>query len=116
MCIIVVSFPVKAADADAPAAVLVPAERLDAPGFHSNHRRSRLPHHIMPEMPSPVTVAAGDTEIVIVAVGKVFRQWEKRFQAIFGNPDFFLTGGSQGDSVGIGESGGWGFERSLCVG
>ena len=43
------------------------------PGFHSNHRRSRLPHHIMPEMPSPVTVAAGDTEIVIVAVGKVFR-------------------------------------------
>ena len=68
----------------------------------------------MPEMPSPVTVAAGDTEIVIVAVGKVFRQWEKRFQTIFGNPDFFLTGGSQGDSVGIGESGA-GVSREVCV-
>lgn len=36
MCIIVVSFPVKAADADAPSAVLVPADRFYVAGFYGD--------------------------------------------------------------------------------
>ena len=36
MCIIVVSFPVKAADADAPAAVLVPTDRFYVAGFYGD--------------------------------------------------------------------------------
>lgn len=40
MCIVIVAFFVKTADADTPAAVLVPSQRLHVAGFHGDDRRA----------------------------------------------------------------------------
>lgn len=38
MCVVIVALPVKAADADTPSAVLVPAQRFNLAGFYGNDR------------------------------------------------------------------------------
>ena len=47
MGIIVVPFFVKAADAEPPSAVLIPADGFHIAGFDGDDGRARLPHHVM---------------------------------------------------------------------
>ena len=72
MGVIIVALSVKAADADAPAAVLVPAKGFHVAGFHCDDRGSYLAEHVMSKMRPFVAVTAGGAEIVIVAVFKSF--------------------------------------------
>ena len=83
VCIVIVPLAVEAADPDAPAAVLVPADRLDIAGFYSDDRRSDGAHHIMSEMMPAIAVAAGGTEIVEVAVIVAAGDRRERLQPVF---------------------------------
>ena len=58
VCVIIVTFAVKAPDADAPPAILVPAKGFHIAGFYRNNRCANLSHHIMPKMRSFVSITA----------------------------------------------------------
>ena len=85
MRIIIGAFPIKAADAQPPAAILIPAVGLYDPTLHSDNRRADRAEQVIAEMPPAVAVGAGIAEIVIMAVAKAFRD-----RAI-GLQPYFLT-------------------------
>ena len=89
MGIVVVTLLVKTADADAPAAVLVPAHGFYIAGFHSHDRSASLSHHVVSQMLSLIAVGAGNAEIVVIGVGKPLGNGKKPLHAIFSNPDLF---------------------------
>ena len=69
--VIVIPFSVKASDTDAPAAVLIPAQRLHVSGFDCNDRRPYLSQQIMPQVVPAVSIASGCAEIIIILVRKI---------------------------------------------
>ena len=79
MCIVIVAFFVKAADPKPPASVLVPADSLHIAGFHGNDGGSYLAHHIMSEMLALEAIAAGNTKIVIILIGKMLSNGREGF-------------------------------------
>ena len=76
MRIVIIPSAVEAADADAPAAVLVPAQRLDSAGLDSRDRCSHESHHVVAEVLSLVAVATADTEVIVMTVIKAACQRE----------------------------------------
>ena len=82
MCIVIISLFIKAADADAPAAVAVPTQAFHIAGFHGNDRRANLPHHVMAEMLAAVAERAGRAKIVVIVIRESLCNRGKRFQAI----------------------------------
>ena len=72
MGVIIISFFIKAADADPPAAVAVPSQTFHIAGFHSDNRRTDLSHHIVPKVLPAVTEGTGRAKVVIVRVRKPF--------------------------------------------
>ena len=73
MRIVIVPLPVKAADADTPAPVLIPAQSLHITGLHRNDRCADLPHHVVAQMRPRIAIAAGSPKIIVMAVVKPFR-------------------------------------------
>ena len=82
MRIIIVSLFVKAADTDPPAPVLVPAQRLDISGFHTDYGRPDLPKHVMPQMVSFISVTSGHPKIIIIRVRESFGNRAESLQAV----------------------------------
>ncbi len=82
MGIVVIPLGVEAPDADAPSAVLVPAEGLHNAGLHRNHRRSGGRHHVVPQVGPREAVGPGRAEIVVLLVGKPLRNRRKSGQAV----------------------------------
>ena len=72
MRIVIIPLTVKTADADTPAAILVPTEGLHNAGFDTDDRRTDLSHHVMSQMRSGISVTSGGSEIIIMAVIKSF--------------------------------------------
>ena len=73
MCIVIVALIIKAADTNAPAAVLVPAQGFHSAGLDSNDRYTDEPHHVMAQMPSFISVASSRPEIIIMSIIKSSR-------------------------------------------
>ena len=82
MGVIIIALLIKAADADPPASVPVPAKSLHIAGFNGGYGGSDLPHHIMAKVGSFVAIASGGTKIVIIAVVKSFGNGRKGFQPV----------------------------------
>jgi hypothetical protein len=83
MSIIIIPLPIKAADTDPPAAVLVPAESLHITGLHGNDRGADLAHHIMSEMLPLEAIASGYPKIIEVAVGIILGDRKISLKTIF---------------------------------
>ena len=83
MRIIIGAFPIKAADAQPPAAILIPAVGLYDPTLHSDNRRADRAEQVIAEMPPAVAVGAGIAEIVIMAVAKALRDRAIGLQPVF---------------------------------
>ena len=81
--IVIVPFAVKAADADAPASVPVPADCLHIAGLHGDNRCTHLSYHVVPQMLSFIAVASSRSEIVIMAVFKAFCNGGIGFQSVY---------------------------------
>ena len=79
MGIVIIPLFVKAADAKAPAAVLIPANGFHIAGFDSNYRCSDLPHQVMTKMLAFEAIAAGDSEVVKIMVRKISGNRRKSF-------------------------------------
>ena len=86
MGVVIIPFFIEAADADAPAAVLVPAQGLHGAGFHGDDGSSHLAHHVVAQMAALVAVGAGNAEVVIVAVWEVSGDGGKGLEPVFGDP------------------------------
>ena len=84
--VIIISFLIKASDADPPAAVFIPSEGLHVAGFHGDDRRADLAHHVMSQMRSGVSIASGSSEIIGIAVREGSRNGRKGLQAVFSPP------------------------------
>ena len=87
MRIVIIAFFVKTADAEPPAAVLVPADGFHLTGFYGNDWGTHLSHHIMSQMLPFIAVAAGNSEIIVILVGKVFCNGEKAFKPYLATQD-----------------------------
>ena len=90
MGVIVIPLFVKAADTNAPAAVLVPAQGFDGSRLHGDDRRAHLPHHVMAQVLSGVAVGTRSAEIVVVAVREIPGNGRESFEAVFCDPGLFL--------------------------
>lgn len=71
--VVVIALAVKAADAQPPAAVLVPADGFHVAGLHGDDGGSHLAHHVVAQVLAFEAVASGDAEIVKVAVWVILR-------------------------------------------
>ena len=58
VCIVIVTFFVEASDSQPPASVLVPADGLDLPRFHTDNGSPHLSHEIMSQMTALKSVTA----------------------------------------------------------
>ena len=56
--VVIISLAVKAADADAPAAVLIPAQGFHITGLNCHNGCTDLSHHVVPQVLSFVTIAS----------------------------------------------------------
>ena len=68
MRIVIIPFPVVGADANPPAAVLVPAQGLHGARLHGDDGRAEAAHHVVTQMAAAEAVAPGGPEIVAVGV------------------------------------------------
>src|SRR5699024_1422176 len=87
--VVVITLLVKAAQSQPPASVLVPSYGLHIAGFYRNDGGSHLSHHVMAQVLAFKTVAAGGSEIVVVAVGKGFGDGGESLQSVLFYPDGF---------------------------
>jgi len=87
MGIVIITFFVKASDSQSPSSVLIPADRLDLPGFHTDNGSSHLPHKIMSQMAALKAIAAGCSEIIIIFIRKIPGNGTECLQSVSGLPD-----------------------------
>ena len=66
--VIVVAQAVVRADADPPAAVLIPAQRLDGAALHGDDGRSQCAEQVVSEMGAGKAIAALCTEVIVVCI------------------------------------------------
>ena len=79
MGVIVITFFVKAANADTPAPVLVPADGFYIAGFYGGNRCADLSHHIVSKVRAVVAVGSGNTEIVVICIRESLCNRRKSF-------------------------------------
>ena len=72
MGVIIVAFFIKAADSDPPAAVLIPAQRLDRAALHRDDRGADRAHHVVAQVLALKSIGPAVAEIVALAVGVAF--------------------------------------------
>ena len=82
MCIVVVTLFIKAADSDAPAAVLIPAKGFHVTGLHGDDGYTDLAHHVVSQVGTLIAIAPGRSKIIIIAVVKTPCNRGKGFEAI----------------------------------
>jgi len=80
--VIVVAQSVKAADANAPSAVLVPSHDFHDSGFDGNDRRARQADEIVAEMAAAVAVGPPGAEVVVVGIVKPFCNGREGLQPV----------------------------------
>ena len=91
MGVIIIAPAVGRADADAPAAVLVPAERLDCAALDGNHGRADAAHQVMSQVPAFEAVGARRAEIIKVIVPIPLGKRGIGGQAVFDRPAVVLA-------------------------
>ena len=82
MGVVVIPFFVQRTDAHAPAAVLVPAQRLHRPRLHGDNGRAKTAHEVVAQMLAAEAVASAHAEVVAMAVPIARRNGGKGLDAV----------------------------------
>ena len=113
MGIIIVALGVEGTDADAPAAIAVPAHGLHHAPFHGYDGGSLTTHQVVAQVFAPEAEGPGHAEIIAVAVAVTRRDGRKGLQAIRPHPLSLLFDGVTADQPA--QSGGIGFMVVIIV-
>lgn len=89
MGVVVISLLIEAADADAPAAVLIPAQGFHRAAFDGDYRTSHGGHKVVSQMAAAVAVAAAGSEIVKILVVKAVGDGRKGLEPVGFFPGIF---------------------------
>ena len=86
MGIVIIALPVVGANADAPAAVAVPAERLDRAALHGADGRAERAKDVVAEVRPRIAIAALRSEVRVMRPGIARRNGRERLEAVGRDP------------------------------
>ena len=82
VCIIIVALSIQAADADSPAAVLIPAKGFHITGLDTDYRGPGLTHHVMSQMSALISVTPAHPEIIVMGIFESLCQRKESLQSV----------------------------------
>ena len=85
MGVVIIALIIEAADPDAPAAVLIPAQGFYSAAFYGDHRTSHGGHKIVSQMTAAVAIASAGPEVIKIFVVKAVSDGREGLESI----DFF---------------------------